>query len=171
MVPVAVKQYLTLARNFPNLLTDGALRAFYCSDTTTAVGEPFWTLGDVVRKLREQKDLSQERLADSAGVNKATIVRLENKSHRSNRTTIAKVAKALGVDEADILTYAEQAKWAAALVELPTGARRLVIEFIQSKLADMRRADSAHGLVPKRDADGREAVREKRGPARKSQRR
>lgn len=55
-----------------------------------------WHLGDVVRKLREQRRWNQQRLAEAAGVNKATIVRVEEGGN-SKRETLAAVAAALGV--------------------------------------------------------------------------
>lgn len=55
-----------------------------------------FTLGDVVRKLRVRKGLTQPELAEKADVDKSVIVRLE-KGRNTERLTVEKVAKALGV--------------------------------------------------------------------------
>jgi transcriptional regulator with XRE-family HTH domain len=54
-----------------------------------------------LRKLRETKGLSQEQLAEMAGVNKQTISRLERGEQEKTRPrTIARLTRALGVDHA-----------------------------------------------------------------------
>ena len=57
-----------------------------------------WHVGDVVRKLREQRKWTQLKLGDKAGLNKATIVALEEGVDRdTKRSTFEKVAQALGI--------------------------------------------------------------------------
>lgn len=62
-----------------------------CVCDTAAV----FTLGDVVRKLREQKGWDQSELARRAKVNKQTIVRIENNPETAKPKTVAKIADAL----------------------------------------------------------------------------
>lgn len=55
-----------------------------------------WHIGDVVRKLREERRWNQTKLAQVAKVNKATVVRIEEGGN-SKRETLEAVARALGV--------------------------------------------------------------------------
>lgn len=60
--------------------------------------------GDVVRRLREARFLSQEELAAKAGVSEATIRRIEDgRTERSHRPTLRSIAEALGVDVSEII--------------------------------------------------------------------
>lgn len=56
-----------------------------------------WHVGDVIRKMRENRDWNQETLAEHAGLNKATVVRIEG-GRETKTKTIQKIASALGVD-------------------------------------------------------------------------
>lgn len=53
--------------------------------------------------LRDSRGLTQDELAHEAGVSVKTVSRFENGRHDGRRTTVRQIAKALGVDEADIL--------------------------------------------------------------------
>lgn len=63
----------------------------------TLMSESFWTVGDVVRKLRERRGWTQADLASAAGVDKSTIVRLEEGGDRTEPPTLKAVATALDV--------------------------------------------------------------------------
>jgi transcriptional regulator with XRE-family HTH domain len=52
---------------------------------------------DNVRALREQRDMTQEQLAEASGLHLNTISKLENKHREPKVTAIAKVAKGLEV--------------------------------------------------------------------------
>lgn len=67
----------------------------------------FWTLGDVVKKLRERKGWTQEQLAEAAGVNTGTVVSLEAEGNRTKQETLQRVAEALGVSVSLIYQAAE----------------------------------------------------------------
>ena len=41
------------------------------------MGVKFWHVGDVIRKLREQHDLSATALSETSGVSRAVIVDLD----------------------------------------------------------------------------------------------
>lgn len=60
-----------------------------------------WTLGDVVRALRERRGWTQQQLADEAGIDRTVLVRLEN-GGENKRTTVEKVARGLKVRTADL---------------------------------------------------------------------
>ena len=65
-----------------------------------------WTTildGQQLRKLRRQRELSQEKLADLAGVSLGTVARLERQEHsRCRGRTLARLAAALGERPASI---------------------------------------------------------------------
>ena len=61
--------------------------------------------GKRLRQLRHQRGLSQERLADRAGISTATVGRLERHPHPSCRgRTLARLAAALGERPAAIMS-------------------------------------------------------------------
>lgn len=62
-----------------------------------------WHIGDVVRKLREAKRWNQLRLAEVAGLNKGTIVSVEEGANVKVETMQA-VAKGLGLTMAQLYT-------------------------------------------------------------------
>ncbi|HXH05450.1 MAG TPA: helix-turn-helix transcriptional regulator, partial [Vicinamibacterales bacterium] len=60
-----------------------------------------WHVGDVVRKLREHRRWTQSRLAQAAGLNRSTVVKIEEGGN-VQRTTLEAVARGLGVSVADL---------------------------------------------------------------------
>lgn len=60
-------------------------------------------LGDVVRKLREARQLTLRELAAQAGVNYSAAGRLENDPDKSERRTIERIAGALGTTPLELL--------------------------------------------------------------------
>ncbi|MEW4455564.1 helix-turn-helix domain-containing protein [Bremerella sp. JC817] len=54
-------------------------------------------VGKVVRELRRQKSMSQEELAERAGISQSHLSRLETGLHVPTSTTMEKIADALGV--------------------------------------------------------------------------
>jgi transcriptional regulator with XRE-family HTH domain len=89
-----------------------SLDTFFYVCHTPPVERVEFTLGDVVRKLRDRLEWSGPELAEKAGVNKETIVNLENNPLSAKQETITKVAAALGVTEeflrAQVPTTSEQ---------------------------------------------------------------
>jgi transcriptional regulator with XRE-family HTH domain len=61
-----------------------------------------WHVGDVVRKLRLGKGLTQKQLAEQADVHHNTIVRLEDGDEGVQGRTLARVASALGVTSKEL---------------------------------------------------------------------
>jgi transcriptional regulator with XRE-family HTH domain len=76
----------------------------------TSAGRPerWWITaldGQRLRQLRRQRGLSQETLADRAGISIATVVRLERYPHPSCQgRTLARLASALGEHPAAIMS-------------------------------------------------------------------
>jgi transcriptional regulator with XRE-family HTH domain len=59
--------------------------------------------GARVRDLREEQGLSQEKLADIAHLHRTAITHIERATRSSTLETIEKLAKALGVQPADLM--------------------------------------------------------------------
>ena len=57
------------------------------------------TFGQYLAQLREEKKMSQRKLAEAAGLINSTVSRIEADSVRPDPTTIEKIATALGVDK------------------------------------------------------------------------
>ena len=55
-----------------------------------------------LKALRERSFLTQAQLAERSGVSETTISRVENEHHAARFSTIAKLAKALGVRAEDL---------------------------------------------------------------------
>ena len=60
-------------------------------------------LGSRVRRLRETADLTQEALAQAAGIGRITLVRLENGKHIPKLTTLKAIASVLEKPVEDLL--------------------------------------------------------------------
>jgi transcriptional regulator with XRE-family HTH domain len=58
-------------------------------------------------RIREERDLSQQGLADASGVNKATINQIERGRRSPNLDTLEKLADALAVEMADFFPKAQ----------------------------------------------------------------
>ena len=62
------------------------------------------TLGKNIKKIRQMKELSQDRLSKLADLSLNTVVKIElNESPNPTIGTIQKIAKALGVSVDDLL--------------------------------------------------------------------
>ncbi|HYF69957.1 MAG TPA: helix-turn-helix domain-containing protein [Ohtaekwangia sp.] len=62
-------------------------------------------LGKHIRALRNEKGLTQEQLADLAGVSENTIVTLEGGRLNTTVATCFDIAKALGVSDTEIFNF------------------------------------------------------------------
>lgn len=60
-------------------------------------------LGKAIRQIREQKQLSQEQLADKAGYYRTYIGHIETATYSPSTYTLWRIAQALEVDVAEIL--------------------------------------------------------------------
>lgn len=64
-------------------------------ERTNPTHDPCETFGDVLRRLRESRGLSQSRLARLAGVDPSCISRLESCARSATRMTVHEIADAL----------------------------------------------------------------------------
>lgn len=62
-------------------------------------------LGTHIRQIRIEKKLTQEQLADLAGVSENTIVTLESGKLNTTVATCFDIAKALGVEVKDLFDF------------------------------------------------------------------
>jgi transcriptional regulator with XRE-family HTH domain len=65
-------------------------------------------IGEKIKELRKKKGLSQEELADSAGINLRTIQRIENNESEPRGNTMNLICKVLDIHAEDILDYGKQ---------------------------------------------------------------
>jgi len=65
-------------------------------------------LGEKIKELRKKKGLSQEELADAAGINLRTIQRIENNESEPRGNTMNLICKVLDIHAEDILDYGKQ---------------------------------------------------------------
>jgi transcriptional regulator with XRE-family HTH domain len=60
-------------------------------------------IGDKLREVRTKRLLTQDELADKAGVSQSTIANIERNNAEPQFRTIRKLAKALDVDPTELL--------------------------------------------------------------------
>lgn len=60
-----------------------------------------------LRVLRTRQALTQEELADRAGITRATLSRIEAELQDARPSTVRKLAKALGVKPSDLMEPAQ----------------------------------------------------------------
>jgi len=60
-------------------------------------------IGDRLKTLRVRRALTQQELADRAGVGKNTVNRIERNAGEPHMSTLRKLAKALSVDPAELV--------------------------------------------------------------------
>ncbi len=67
------------------------------------MASPQDTFARNLRRAREKAGLSQEALADKAGMHRNAVALLEGGRRDAKVSTVAKLAKALGTDAGDLL--------------------------------------------------------------------
>jgi transcriptional regulator with XRE-family HTH domain len=60
-------------------------------------------IGDRLRELRVRRALTQEELAEKADVGTNTVARLERNESEPHMSTLRKLARALGVEPAELI--------------------------------------------------------------------
>lgn len=69
--------------------------------TTVECRQDVIDLGNLLRKIRQSKGWSQDRLSAESGVTKAQISHIENANTTTRFTTLSKLFNALGVSVAE----------------------------------------------------------------------
>lgn len=100
-----------------NQLFTGVCSFWQDSDVTVVR----WTVGDVVRKLRSDRGLTQRQFAKKAGMAVTSANRLEQESDLSDQRTIRRAADALDVPVSLLYRYAEFTSLFAELNESQQG--------------------------------------------------
>ena len=96
-------------------------------------------LSQKIRQLREEKEWSLNKLAETAGISKAYLSQLENNvSKQPSAEVLLKIASALGTTIADLLDKPVRVH-AKDFGEMPDGLRELIDE--QGKTLDIREED------------------------------
>ena len=96
-------------------------------------------LSQKIRQLREEKELSLNKLAEIAGSSKAYLSQLENNvSKQPSAEILFKIATALGTTIADLLEKPMRV-YSDDFQEVPEGLRKLIDE--QGKALDIREED------------------------------
>jgi transcriptional regulator with XRE-family HTH domain len=62
-------------------------------------------IGKAIRKAREEKGITQEKLALEAGLNRAYIGYIERGERNATTKTLAKIAKVLKVSASELLPF------------------------------------------------------------------
>ena len=104
------------------------------------------TTGDRIRRCRKKAALTQQQLADTAGVSAAAVAQWESGDSKTLRPeNLFKVARALKKCPEWLVTGAgpEQPRWEIydAIADLPGNAPQQVLDFIQYRF------DKAQGLI------------------------
>ena len=60
-------------------------------------------IGDKIKQARVRAEMTQYQLAESAGVSQPAISQIETGRHRLSLETLIKLAKALGIEPAELL--------------------------------------------------------------------
>jgi transcriptional regulator with XRE-family HTH domain len=66
------------------------------------------SLGNAVRRLREKRELTQEDLAEAAGITVRTLSQLETGNANPTWATVGDIARALGVSIAELAKRSEK---------------------------------------------------------------
>lgn len=110
----------------PQVIENTGFTGVDCFATTSGVPNNLvrFTLGDVVRKLRDSRGLTLRALAKKARVDYTSAWRLENDSDRSERRTIERIATALKTTEAELYEWRD---WLTMLDDLDAHRRETVL--------------------------------------------
>ena len=77
--------------------------------------------GSLIKRLRRQKDITQEQLAEYAGIDRATLSKIENGKAVPNNSTLHIIFQKLGLDPAGLSAYflsRKEAEWEAIKTEI-----------------------------------------------------
>lgn len=115
-------------------------------------------IGEQIKRIRTAKGLSQKEVVMSAGLDKAQYSRIENGKTDPSFSTIARIAKALGVSLAELFASSEQIKEVhsldktimekVALVEsLATEEKQTIYTILDAFLGKKKLKDTLAGVL------------------------
>lgn len=70
--------------------------------------QPDQSLAVVLKRLREERDITQEQLAFNAGITASALSRIERGVNTPGWTTVERIAKALGVSLVELAADVEK---------------------------------------------------------------
>jgi XRE family transcriptional regulator, regulator of sulfur utilization len=65
-------------------------------------------LGIAIKRLRAQREMTQEALAHAAEISLTSLARIETGAHGSRLDTVMRLAKALGISAAELVGESEE---------------------------------------------------------------
>lgn len=86
--------------------------------------------GSTIRALRKAKQWTQEDLAKRAGIDRATVSRIE-RNERYELATLKKIANGLGVELSDLFSEPRTAAWKL----LPNAVREDILDYADMRIA------------------------------------
>jgi transcriptional regulator with XRE-family HTH domain len=87
---------------------DYGARSRHCSRAMAPPRDPQPALGAAIRKLRQQRKLSQEDLAHDAGLTTSALSSIERGKSNPTWATVRRIAAALGVSMSKLAQLAER---------------------------------------------------------------
>ena len=69
---------------------------------------PKWAFGRALRELRQQKEMSQEQLAEAAGLDRSFVSLVERGIQSPNIVVLLKIAEVLKVPATDLVARTEE---------------------------------------------------------------
>jgi transcriptional regulator with XRE-family HTH domain len=94
---------MTATSAFANTGAHNDLQAIICRPRSPGMAKALqWHVGDVVRKLREDREWSQSQLAKRAGIGRQAVAKVEKNDGGQRRGNLERVAKALGFIEPEL---------------------------------------------------------------------
>jgi transcriptional regulator with XRE-family HTH domain len=109
-------------------------------------------------RIRQERNLSQQRLADASGVNKATINQIERGRRSPNVETLTRLAHTLEVEVADFFPKAQASLWTA---EIPEERHASWDEVLRRSFEDARKAMDEGASLNELSPEQREWLQEK----------
>lgn len=137
--PNAIVERVSLALTGPTRLV---LKSSQHSVTMTCVSD---SLGTRVRQLRQERKLTQRKLAELSGVDFTYLSKIENDrlEHTPSVRALVRLAEALGVDELELMELANKVPPAmAALTRSPEALR-----FLRRATAEIQDPDGWNELA------------------------
>lgn len=101
-----------------------------------------WSLGDVIRRYRKLRGLTQEQVGRAVGLDKSAVSKAEGSGAKSDLRTLEKLAKGLGVPMTAFYERLEEAQWGALLRNLPASVRNLILDVVHEQLRDLATVES-----------------------------
>jgi transcriptional regulator with XRE-family HTH domain len=108
------------------------------------------TVGDRVREIREKRGMTQEKLADAAGISKSFLSEIENDKSNVGAQILLRVANALGASVDYLLQGAVREAEDKAPVVIPSNLSRAAEELNLTYAQTLELLDAHNSVVARR---------------------